>query len=392
MEGSLEVEDIHEALEPYAAIGVLVFNDDGILVNTNAQVEADTGIDSQLLIGTNFFDVVISDEKLREKLCLRLRDAYSKNMDFAISIVNKKSEAIVRLNVTSVLQPGGSNLLVFLKNITAHYEYDRIQASILDRHIQLSLDLDMAMKTIQKQYKTFTRELEQARQIQQHLLPDDLPRVEGLGFAAIYEPTELVGGDLYDFVQLLDGRLGVFVADVSGHGVPASMIASMAKLVISLFGSSLSSPGKMLAALNELLYGKTATNFLTCCYAIISHDRRKLVYAHAGHPPFLHLRSSVASYHGVSGRPIGWFPEVYYEDREIALEAGDSLLIYSDGLTEAANQSGELFEDERMSEAVVATADQPLGLQLNAIVSLVRDFQGQGAFEDDITFVGIEIM
>jgi len=388
-----DLDAIQEGVLPYVPLGVLVFDQQGILINLNPRVVEITGFQREQLIGSQFFDVVIGDTALRERLLLLLRAGFIRDLDFGVSIKQADSDATIDLRVASscIDALGRPFMLVILHDSTLRLAYEQVIESGFDQFVRTTLALDAAMNKIREQARNDTRQLQQARQIQQHLLPNDVPDVPGLRFAAIYEPTELIGGDLYDFVELADGSIGIFVADVSGHGVPAAMIASMAKLVLSLFGSTTNFPGKMLAALNMSLYGKIASNFLTCCYAIVSPDRRRLTFAGAGHPPLLHVRNKVPAYHRAPGKPVGWFPRLDFEDRELTLMSGDRVLIYSDGLTEASNGIGEMFDEERLREAVGAGAGHPLGVQLNTIISQVRDFQGCGAFKDDVTFVGIEI-
>jgi len=234
-------------------------------------------------------------------------------------------------------------------------------------------------------------ELEQARAIQQGLLPAELPRIPGIDLAAIYEPMELVGGDMYDFLEFEDGTLGLFIADVSGHGIPAAMIASLAKLILTMHGPSVRSPAKLLRYMNEQLIGKMAENFITVCYAVLSPDRRSLSYATGGHPPILLLRDGTAIYQRAKGTIVGWFPEAKFEDRTIEIQAGDRFFLYSDGLTEASDREGKQLMEERLALLAQENQTNPVGVQIKQIVAEAKRYHGGGPFEDDVTIVGVAV-
>jgi len=183
----------------------------------------------------------------------------------------------------------------------------------------------------------------------------------------------------------------VFVADVSGHGLPAAMIASITKIILGLYGGRPDSPGQLLAFLNEQLVGKTADNFLTGFFGILSPDFRYFTFATAGHPLPLLLRNGSASFLSGTGKLLGLFPNVSFQSDRIELFSGDRLILFTDGLTEASDRSGRLFDSNGLTHAVENSAKQPIGVQLHQLVSDAREFQGIATFEDDITLIGIDI-
>lgn len=244
---------------------------------------------------------------------------------------------------------------------------------------------------LKERERALLKDLARARDIQLHLLPAKLPSVPGIEVAAIYQPTELVGGDLYDFVDLPGGRLGVMIADVSGHGLPAAMIAAMLKLFVSLFAPTAESPARLLSSMNEMLHGRLANNFLTCLYVIVDPVAGRLTFARAGHPPLLVLRNGTADYHSCRGHAIGFKRTGIYEEVSLETAPGDTIILYTDGVTEVES-GGELFEEERLAESALGASGLALGVQMNAILGRLREYQQGDQFADDVTLVGLRVI
>jgi serine phosphatase RsbU (regulator of sigma subunit) len=236
------------------------------------------------------------------------------------------------------------------------------------------------------------KDLDKARNIQQSLLPKEMPERNDLKLGARYIPMEQVGGDLYDFIEFPNGRLGIFIADVSGHGIPAAMISSMAKLVLAIFGMSISSPSEYLTYLNKFIEGKIAGNFLTCFYCIIDPVEKKMYYANAGHPPFLHIRDGKINQLRSKGRLVGVFDELNIEEKQLQLKKNDRFLFYTDGITEVFNSEGEEFGEERLAEVTLKKRNLSLEEHLNEIIFIATEFGGAQEMQDDATLVGLEIL
>ena len=240
--------------------------------------------------------------------------------------------------------------------------------------------------------KELELDLAQARRIQENLLPQSLPVVQGLRLASFYRPMDKVGGDLYDFIKMVDGSLGFFVGDVSGHGIPAALLASAVKMTLQAFGTRTYSPAELLKFMNESLYGRTADNFLSCSCGLILPDHRQLIYAQGGHPPAILIRNGEVNWHEAQGTWLGITPEVSFEEQTIDLHKGDRLILYTDGIVEAMNPGEEMFGEERLAQSCLRYNRDPLKDQLEHIVEEVFEFQGTGSVQDDITLIGIEVL
>ena len=234
------------------------------------------------------------------------------------------------------------------------------------------------------------QELEVARSIQQASLPQEVPILEGWEIAPFYQPAREVGGDFYDFHLLSEGRLGVVVGDATGKGVPAALVMSttcgMLQLAARALGSP--SPGEVLEQVNETLVARIPSNtFVTCFYAILDPKSGTLRYANAGHDlPYVRRVGGDAEELRARGMPLGLFPGMNYEQKEIVLEGGEAALFYSDGLVEAHDSQGEMFGFPRLRGLVAKHGQQRSPEE--ALLEELYTFVGEGwEQEDDITLL-----
>ena len=238
------------------------------------------------------------------------------------------------------------------------------------------------------------QELKVARLIQQTLLPKTLPELTGYDVAAYYQPAREVGGDFYDFVDLEDGRLGLVVGDVTDKGVPAALVMATTRTMLRAAAQRLFSPGEVLQRVNEVLVQDIPPNmFVTCLYAVLDPQSGRLLYANAGHDlPYMRRagRSEGAEEMRATGMPLGLMPGMAYEEKEIVVEKGESVLFYSDGLVEAHDPRGEMFGFPRL-QGLVGTHRSGGSALISFLLSELTRFTGEGwEQEDDITLVTLE--
>lgn len=236
-------------------------------------------------------------------------------------------------------------------------------------------------------------ELEIARQIQSKLLPSLDHAMVGVEIQARYAPAGSVAGDFYDVLSDGDG-LGILIADVSGHGVPAALSASMLKVALHAQTEQMGSPGKVLTGLNSSLCGPLGNQFLTAAYVFVDTARRELRYAGAGHPPILLWRSATHQVEDLeeNGLFIGPFPQAQYATGLSPFEPGDRCLLYTDGLVEATNANSEEFGAPRLRDFLSRSAGVPADSACSALLDQVTAWSGGGlgSQRDDITFVLVE--
>src|ERR671916_733274 len=238
------------------------------------------------------------------------------------------------------------------------------------------------------------QELRVARLIQQTLLPKTLPELPGYDVAAYYQPAREVGGDFYDFVDLEDGRLGLVVGDVTDKGVPAALVMATTRTMLRAAAQRLFSPGEVLRQTNDALVTDIPPNmFITCLYAILEPESGRLLYANAGHDlPYRRRvgRSEGAEELRARGMPLGLMPGMGYEEKEVVLERGESVLFYSDGLVEAHDPQREMFGFPRL-QGMVGTHRSGGSSLIGFLLSELTRFTGEDwVQEDDITLVTLE--
>jgi sigma-B regulation protein RsbU (phosphoserine phosphatase) len=199
-----------------------------------------------------------------------------------------------------------------------------------------------------QQFGEIQKELEIARQIQTAILPSAYPQSPHFHVAARYIPMTSVAGDFYDFLVADERQAGLLIADVSGHGVPAALIASMVKLAATSQFTNATDPAKLLSGMNAVLCGNTQDQFVTAAYVYLDASSRTLKYSAAAHPPMLLLRAGKAVEIVENGLMLAAFSSATYSTAVHPLEPGDRLVLYTDGLLEAANAEGEEFGADRL--------------------------------------------
>ncbi len=239
------------------------------------------------------------------------------------------------------------------------------------------------------------KELEIAEQIQASILPRDVPRHAGMEIAARYLPMSAVAGDFYDFLTFERNHLGILIADVSGHGVPAALIASMLKVAFAGQSAHASDPARVLTGLNQALCGKFEDHFVTAAYLYADLDAKIIRYAGAGHPPLLlSSRSNVeASSIEQNGLFLGMFPEAGYSSVEMKLQPGDRYVLYTDGLSESKNAAGEEFGITRCLEVLDSHPQLSAAAVADQLLSEISNWTAQGSArlqEDDMTLIVVD--
>jgi len=236
------------------------------------------------------------------------------------------------------------------------------------------------------------KELEIARRIQSSILPQSVPVHAGLDIAARYSPMSAVAGDFYDFLPIDEKRLGVLVADVTGHGVPAALIASMLKVAFAAQTAHADDPARVLAGLNHALCGKFEEHFVTAAYLFVDLEKGILRYAAAGHPPLLLFSKKVGSAVELeeNGLMLGLFPEAAYSYAEFRVASGTRCLLYTDGLLESSSARQEEFGKSRCKQFLQENPDLAPAALADGLLDSVKAFSNHAsgrAQEDDITIL-----
>ncbi len=237
-------------------------------------------------------------------------------------------------------------------------------------------------------------ELAVARQIQLSMLPRESPTAPGWEFVAVYEAARHVGGDFYDFFELPrdDGRrrLGLVIADVADKGIPAALFMALSRTIIRIVAGGDRSPAAALERANQLMVRDSQADlFLTAFYAILDLERSRVVYCNSGHNPPLWLKAATGEVVELKrgGIAMGVMPDVLLDNEELRLEAGDALILYTDGVTETMSAGMEEFGADRMRAVTAQHAASPARDLAQAIVRAANAHRGDASPWDDFTLV-----
>lgn len=280
--------------------------------------------------------------------------------------------------------------------------FNRIEDLSLNLEIKVNtrtMELEREKELLRSRNETIENELIIAKKIQKQIIPRHSP-VENI--YAFYKPMDKVGGDFYDFLKYRDSdKIGIFLSDVSGHGVPAAFITSMVKTSILQAGACKEDPAGLLASLNDTLLNQTGGNFVTAFYGIYTPSTRDFIYSNSGHnPPFILSAGNVKNLDGKRSIPLAIFNNESLNtgnkirsNNVMRFEIGDKILFYTDGLTEAVSRydQNKFFEDDLISEFIQKySGNSPKEFIRNIYSELVK-FHGSDLFEDDVCMICMDI-
>jgi sigma-B regulation protein RsbU (phosphoserine phosphatase) len=245
---------------------------------------------------------------------------------------------------------------------------------------------------LQRAYQALDRELKTVGEIQRSLLPARLPTIPTLDLATHYQSSQRAGGDYYDFFPLPTGKWGIFIADVSGHGIPAAVLMAVTHCIAHTHPGPPQPPGKVLDYLNHHLASKYThqnENFITAFYGVYDPADRTLTYACAGHNPPRLKRcqdGTLLALDRAGGYPLGITSEGAYDECVQQLQPGDQIIFYTDGITEASNPEGKLFGTDRLDQVLENCSLQASAL-LDSVLRSVEEFANGHQADDDRTLI-----
>ena len=274
------------------------------------------------------------------------------------------------------------------------YIHKPFSPAVVQARVHTHLVLRGIREQLASQLLTIQREMDTARQIQMSILPRQMPAIAGLDIAARYIPMTAVAGDFYDFIPIDEKRIGILVADVSGHGMPAALISSMLKIALGTQTGCASDPARVLAGLNEALYGKFTGHFVTAAYVLVDAEKQSLRYAGAGHPPLI-LRDTAAGATREfveNGLFLGYFPYATYSAVELPFKVGDWILLYTDGIIETTNVSEEQYGIDRFKDFLESNHELSAGQFVDSFLDALSRWSDKASGrepEDDLTLMAI---
>jgi phosphoserine phosphatase RsbU/P len=276
------------------------------------------------------------------------------------------------------------------------YIHKPFSPAVMKARVNTHLVLRGMREQLARQLLTIRAELETARQIQLSILPREIPQLEGLDIAARYIPMTSVAGDFYDFLVVDEKRIGILVADVSGHGMPAALISSMLKIALAAQHPNACDPVRVLSGLNDVLCGKFQGHYVTAAYALIDTGKQTICYAGAGHPPLLIRNQCTGTTRQIleNGLFLGFFPEATYSAIEVPFKEGDWCVLYTDGIAEMTNPAEEQFGMNRLQLFLKKHHDLSAGGFVDSLLDeLARwsDHASGREAEDDLTLMAVHL-
>jgi phosphoserine phosphatase RsbU/P len=275
------------------------------------------------------------------------------------------------------------------------YIHKPFSPAVVRARVHTHLGLREAREQLARQLLFINNELEMAREIQLSILPQEIPKVDGLEITARYIPMSSVAGDFYDFIKVDAKHIGILVADVSGHGLPAALIASMLQVSLAAQFGHAADPGKVLAGLHQALCGKFQRHFVTAVYVFVDLETKSMSYAGAGHPPLLLWNDSTQSTSELeeNGLPLGLFSDATYSIGHIQIEPGDKVVLYTDGIVETESPSQQGFGVDLFKGFLQSNHDLRANLFADSLLDELSNWsehpRGQGQ-QDDITFLTLD--
>ena len=300
---------------------------------------------------------------------------------------------------------------VVLARVQTHLAMKRAaeQVQQLEKHLaERNRELEQTNAQLAKVNGRMSRDLKAAARIQETFLPRQTPQVPGIAFAWNYQPCDELGGDGLNIISFGGGCIGLYILDVSGHGVASALLSVTLSRVLSppsepssilgeqrlvgQDGSEITPPAEVANRLNRLFpYDMATEQFTTLIYGVLDSATGNFRYVSAGHPGPVHLAACAGPVILESpGSPIGLAEEAY-EERCVRLAGGDRLYLYSDGVPETMDPSGEPFGDTRLLEAIEQVRLQPLQQGVAALLSQLEQWRGPSTAQDDISILAVEV-
>lgn len=367
--------------EPLVAIGT-----DYTIRRANRSYSTLTGYDFSDLIGRHCYTVL----KGRDSICTdcKLKKTINSSKRSIIeytTLERDDDDKILSLSFYPLIGAAKPGAIEHIRDIT---EMEMMKQQLQDRNTSLS-DTNTNLILVQKE---MDNELSLARQVQQNLLPQFTPPFPSLTINHIYHPINSVGGDVYDFIKIDDDNLGIFIGDVSGHGLSSAFVGTISKMSLYQHSKKDQSPVQLLEDINhDLMHNVKTVHYLTCFWSIFNKKDGSMSYSRAGHPmPVVQSKNGEIFKLNSKGTFLGILDDAFIEERKFYFEKGDRCFLFTDGIyevTDEADLSEELIGYSGFCELIKRSASEDIDGAIPYIIKQLKPFQ----YEDDYTLISMEI-
>ncbi len=375
-------------------------------MSVNAKLAAITGTQPAELLGQGFYDVLFPSSDVNARVRQKVLSAEESSFDdLELTLFRSPDEkATLHFSGGLVTDAGVSFLALVVQDVTNRKAFDKVMESSFDNFIQVTNALDTATRKLGEQnsilenYKTkMTNELEIAKSVQKAIIPTQFPELPGFEMFGVSIPSEELGGDYFDHFSIDERHIGILIADVSGHGVPSSLITTMVKAYFEYYTKRFLEADKVLDHVNRAMAAIITDTgfFMTALYGVLDLETRILSVAVAGHDSALCWHAASGSLtklgDGCEGTILGVFSEATYNSKAYQLEPGSKVLLFTDGITEARSEQGEFFGNERLEQFLRRQGGKSSRQTVLDLVAAVDKFYGTNPPNDDRTLVVFDL-
>lgn len=348
------------------------------------------------LLGNQAVDIILLDQMMPGMTGVETFEIIREEISSSLPVIMITAQQSLELAVSFIKQGGADfvekpiNIGVLETKIKQVLHAAFLQQKIIKQEEELL----KSRKLLEERNAIIEADLDAARKVQMGLLPASFPEIPSIKIRSEYFPFDKVGGDFYDVVELNDG-FGFFIADVTGHGVPAAFLTTLIKIFFNLSVQDTGDPSKTLKRLSSHLSAYIHSDtFVTALYAVYHPDTGKIVYSGAGHPPSLlyKAKKSLCVPLDAPSLPLGIFKDQSFEVKETVLEAGDKLFLYTDGIYEATDSDDNTIGQRRFIDYIEAKCGETI---LEEVVDMILSKDDSGFLNglkitDDITILALE--
>lgn len=397
-------ELLSEVLDQFP-LGVALVTLEGDVFYANQGLAAIAQHESFELMGYGLYDLLFPGRdvnlRIREKTLSAAEISFD-DLDLTAECGSQREKRSLHFCGGRVIGPQGPCLVLTVQDVTHRKAFEKVIESSFDNFIQVTNALDEAMKKIGEQnaileeYKDkMTRELAIAKGVQKSIIPREFPHLPGFDLYGVAIPTDELGGDYFDWFQVDEDRLGLLIADVSGHGVPSSLITTMVKSSFEYHTKRHPDPASVLAEVNRDLTAIIADTgfYLTALYGVLHVSSREFRVALAGHDSAYCLSQGTLRRLGGDGDGtiLGVFPEAKYSSTTYQLAVGSKVLACTDGIVEARSSSGEFYGSERLEAFLLTQGGRTSQQTVEALVAETDVFFGTTVPNDDRTLLVFDL-